>query len=78
MGLLSGETAPSPYSMSLFIASVVGGVHIVLIFMTIGPSLRSVVGRHIQYEPHPGHERATEREGRWYPQRLILLLAKQR
>jgi hypothetical protein len=54
--------------MSFFIASVIG-VHFVLILMAIGPRLWSSVGRHIRYEPHPGHDRAAEREEQWYPLR---------
>jgi hypothetical protein len=53
-------------NMGLFIASVVGVF--VLILMAIGRWLRSA-GRHVRYEADPGHDRAGEREGRWYPLR---------
>jgi hypothetical protein len=50
--------------MGYFIACLTG-VHFVLILIAIGPWLRSVTGRRAD----PGHDRAAEREERWYPLR---------
>jgi hypothetical protein len=55
-------------NMSLFIAGVIG-VHFVLILIAVGPWLRSVAGRHVRYKADSGHDRAGEREKRWYPLR---------
>jgi hypothetical protein len=53
--------------MGFLIAIVIVG-HLALILLAV-PSLRSMVSKHTQYEPHPGHDRAAEREERWYPLR---------
>jgi len=54
--------------MSLFIESMVG-FYFVLLLAGIVPWFWSVVSNHFRYEFHPGHDRAAEREERWYPLR---------
>jgi hypothetical protein len=47
------------------------GVYIFLLGLGLGVWLVATVANHFRYEPYkpdPGHQRAEEREERWYPQ----------
>ena len=52
--------------MGFLITIVIVG-HLTLILLAVSPSLQSMGSKHLQYNPHPGHARAAEREARWYP-----------
>ena len=54
--------------MGFLITIVIVG-HLTLILLVVSPSLQSMVSKHLQYNPHPGHDRAAAREAQWYPLR---------